>query len=468
MTIKKDIILLFAISFVFFSLSYFRFFSEFDGLIWIIGTSLLIRKDYYPCLLLLIAGLQDAPGFSYLASYISFTFICWLMIGKEILIWFLTQNKEIKVNKHFSAFKKFVLFATLVSIYGLVISFAQNYFKLNLQAEGRFYGYVFFLMITMIFAGYLSTKILFKNPRLLKLLGFISFISIIHILFVGVIQINFGAESYRSEAMIPSILEKKQLFNVTALNIPRINGPYLSPNAMGMSILLFSILVFINVFNNKKIAIVIFMFFGFLGALLSLSKAVLGYYFLCLAVMLIYQFKNIFLRMFAFSLITIVGVTSILSVLFTSNTLQNSFRIKEGGLGTRDDVWQSVLEGLSLFDWIFGIGLSAWPVFFNEKLGYTLSDPHTYILSVPGTFGLIGIFFYIYLFKSLYFKTFFLKNSALTKILGLVLILLFFGRDIASIPSILGNTQTNFVVWLLLGSFYYLTKEDLASNQQST
>ena len=465
MKIKKDIIFLGAISIVFYALAFLKIFSEYDALVWVLGVSLIIKKIYYPCLLLLIAGLQDGPGFSYLASYLSFSFIAWLLITREFITKYFSDKKKERENNPISIdFKKLVFFAILVSIYGVILSFFQDYFQINPQAQGRFYGFVFFFMVTMILAGYFSVKLIFKNPRVLGLMGFIALISIVHILIVGILQITFGAESYRSETMIPVILEKKQLYNVTALNIARINGPFLSPNAMGMTILLFSIIVFINSYNKKFFAMTQFMTFGLLGAILSLSKAVLGYYILCCAIMLIFQFKNLFLRIFAFSLIFIVGIATVLIAFFESSILQNSFRIKTDGLGTRDDVWQSVIEGLTAFDWTFGIGLSAWPVFFYEKLGYTLSDPHTYILSVPGTFGLIGVFFYFFMLIVLYSNTFIKNNLALPKTIGILLLVLFFGRDIASIPSILGNTQTNYIVWILLGVFFLLS----TSKQKST
>ena len=462
MSFNREKLQLFLVAVIFYLLAMLGFLSEYDALIWLVAASLFLKRQLRPCFLILICGLQDAPGFSYYASYYGFAIIAWMIILDYLFL----QRRLSITTAHNSShilsldYKTLMQFAILVSLYGLILSFIQDQIGNNPQSDDRHYLLVFFLMLTMICSGYISTQLIKKYPNLMALISFISIITLLHIVLIGIAQILFGAEIYRSASMLPKILENKQLFKITGFNIPRINGPFLSPNAMGMTMLLLSILTYIGLARRKLKAILLFSFFGFIGAVLSLSKAVLGYYLLCFSVMIIYQFRNLLLRSLALISMLLGLAIIIAAVLLELEILQDSFRIRTDSLGTREFAWQAVINGLTLPDWLFGIGLSAWPDFFSYSVGFTLSDPHTYILSVPGTFGITGVIFYLYLFKQLFSKAMSNKTGVFVRSIGIFLLLLFFGRDIASIPSILGNTQLNYIVWILLGLFFYMSKSE--------
>lgn len=455
MTINKEKLTLLVVAIIFYFLALVGLASEYDALIWLVCTSVLVKRHLRPCFLILICGLQDAPGFSYYASYYGFAIIAWIIILDSVFLFKTSSQPKTVFSIQYKTLMQFALF---VSLYSLILSFIQDQSGFNPQSQDRHYLLVFFLMLTMICSGYFSTLLIKQYPYLLELLAFIAIITLIHIVIIGILQILYGAEVYRSASMLPKILENKQLFKITGFNIPRVNGPFLSPNAMGMTMLLLSLLTYIGLSQRRLKAILLFSAFGLIGAILSLSKAVLGYYLLCFSVMIIYQFRNLLLRSLAF-LSMILGLAFIVAtVMLELEILQESFRIRTDTLGTREFAWQAVINGLTFPDWLFGIGLSAWPDFFSYNVGFTLSDPHSYILSVPGTFGITGVVFYLYLFKQLFTKTTSKRSSVFVKSIGLFLLLLFFGRDIASIPSILGNTQLNYIVWVLLGLFFYLSK----------
>ena len=467
MTINREKFQLLVVAIVFYLVAMLGIVSEFDGLIWLVVASLLLKRHLRPCILILICGLQDAPGFSYYASYYGFAIIAWIIIADYMLLYQRSSFSATRSNELISSIKYRTLmqFAVFVSLYGLILSFVQDQLGHNLQSQDRHYLLVFFLMLTMIFSGYFSTLLINQKPHLVHLISFVAMIALFHIVAIDIFQVLFGAEIYRSASMLPKILEKKQLFNITGLNIPRINGPFLSPNTMGMTILLLSLLTYIGLAKSKLKAILIFSIFGFIGAILSLSKAVLGYYLLCFSVMIIYQFRNLLLRSLALLAMVLGLAVIIATILLELEILQESFRIRTDTFGTREFAWQAVVDNLTFPDWLFGIGLSAWPDFFAYYIGSSLSDPHTYILSVPGTFGLTGVIFYLYLLKQLISKTSSNNSSVFVKSIGLFLLLLFFGRDIASIPSILGNTQLNYIVWVLLGLFFHMSKSEISNKR---
>jgi hypothetical protein len=181
--------------------------------------------------------------------------------------------------------------------------------------------------------------------------------------------------------------------------------------------------------------------------MLSLSKALLGYYGLAILVLLRYAAGRL-----AAALAVFAAATGLL--LFASTQLYQLvlavFRWQEGGLGSRQFAWLAVFRELQPLDWVFGIGLSAWPVFFEKHVGIALSDPHSLPLSVAGTFGLVGVLFYGLLVATLVGALWRARNDAERAAIYLLL-LLFLVKDLVSIPAVLGNTPLTFLVWLLLG-----------------
>lgn len=103
-----------------------------------------------------------------------------------------------------------------------------------------------------------------------------------------------------------------------------------------------------------------------------------------------------------------------------------------------------------MLDWIFGVGVSAWPEFFQQQVGIPLSDPHSVVLSIPGTFGLVGILFYVMLL-SLFANRFRPDAADERRLAVYLLLLLFLGKDLVSIPVLIGNTPLTFLIWLILG-----------------
>jgi hypothetical protein len=191
----------------------------------------------------------------------------------------------------------------------------------------------------------------------------------------------------------------------------------------------------------------VYVIAGGAAVLLSLSKALLGYYGLAVLVLLRYAAGRL-----ATALVVFAAAAGLL--LFASTQLYQLvlavFRWQEGGLGSRQFAWLAVFRELQPLDWIFGVGLSAWPVFFEKHVGIALSDPHSLPLSVAGTFGLVGVLFYGLLVTTL-LRSLWRARDDTDRVAIYLLLLLFLLKDLVSIPAVLGNTPLTFLVWLLLG-----------------
>lgn len=192
------------------------------------------------------------------------------------------------------------------------------------------------------------------------------------------------------------------------------------------------------------------LFFALTGGaavMLSMSKALLGYYALSMLVLVRFAFGR------AALISTLLLGALVAYVLMSPDTWQflfDVFRVQQGTLGSREWSWLAVVRELSAVDWIFGVGVSAWPEFFQQQVGIPLSDPHSVVLSIPGTYGLVGILFYVMLLSLL--ATRYQPHVADKRRLAVyLLLLLFLGKDLVSIPVLIGNTPLTFLIWLILG-----------------
>ena len=100
---------------------------------------------------------------------------------------------------------------------------------------------------------------------------------------------------------------------------------------------------------------------------------------------------------------------------------------------------------------------SHWPVLFDKYLDYSLSDPHSILFSIPGTYGVVGVIFYVTLLAFWIFEAVRRRHAA--RVLALSFILLLFGKDLFSIPYLIGNTPITFALWLAMGVAFMRTAQ---------
>jgi len=336
----------------------------------------------------------------------------------------------------------------IVVVYATAMSALQAHLDGFEQAEGRPFLMVGGLMLVMIVTGYVASAVLGPDAAERRRLGWLAAAALAHALLVGALQIPLGQEYYRSGDNLAKVEASRQLVEEGALGFARINGPFLSPNAFGYTILLLALVVVIALWRSARArAFLFYVVAGGAAVMLSLSKALLGYYGLAVLV----QFRYVAGRLAA-ALAVVAASAAVLAFASTSlyPILLAVFRVQEGGLGSRQFAWLAVLRELRLQDWLFGVGLSAWPVFFEHQVGIPLSDPHSLPLSVAGTFGIVGVLFYLLLVGTLLRALARARDEA-GRVAILLLLLLFLLKDLVSIPAVLGNTPLTFLVWLLLG-----------------
>jgi hypothetical protein len=344
--------------------------------------------------------------------------------------------------------ERLVAFAVIVVCYATALSGLQGRLDGYPQADERPFLMVGGLMAVMIVTGYVASAVVGADAGDRRRLGVLALVALTHGLLIGAMQIPFGQEFYRSGGKLAEVELSRQLVEEGALGFARINGPFLSPNAFGYTVLLLALVFVVAHWSSARArAFFVYLIAGGAAVMLSLSKALLGYYGLAILVLLRYAAGRL-----ATALVVFAAAAGLL--LFASTQLYQLvlavFRWQEGGLGSRQFAWLAVFRELQPLDWVFGIGLSAWPVFFEKHVGIALSDPHSLPLSVAGTFGLVGVLFYGLLVATLVGALWRARNDAERAAIYLLL-LLFLVKDLVSIPAVLGNTPLTFLVWLLLG-----------------
>lgn len=427
---------------VFYLLAYWAPLSPADAALFLILVSFTGQR-IRPFLLVLAASVQDGPGYSYVWSYVAFS-----GIGAILVLGFVVQRMTDNDSPRDTGLERTVVGALLVVSYAIAVSAIQDNLGGYTQASSRPYVAVGGLMMLMILCGYISAAVLQQNARDRVRIGILAAIAVVHALAIGWAQILFGQSAYRSGTRLADVELANQLVEAGAIGFARINGPFLSPNAFGFTVLLFGlILVLTGWSRGSKQAVLFFAMTGGAAVLLSMSKALLGYYALSMLVLVRVAFGRA-------ALISTMLLGALAAyVLMSPDTWQfvfDVFRVQQGSLGSREWSWLAVVRELTLIDWISGVGVSAWPEFFQQQVGIPLSDPHSVVLSIPGTYGLVGILFYVMLLSL--FATRYQPDVADQRRLAVyLLLLLFLGKDLVSIPVLIGNTPLTFLIWLILG-----------------
>lgn len=251
-------------------------------------------------------------------------------------------------------------------------------------------------------------------------------------------------------ALIPSGLEnsyseKGQLVGIGEGDALRSFGPTTGPNALAL-VTLFLYIISKNVRGTR-------LFRGFTAST-SLIITILTYSKSSLITFLLFVISKYATRITlknALKIIALISVFGGLLVLNSSNLLER-FRIGDEieDFGTRAIVYSHMLFDFDKFKYIYGIGPYTWREYFDTELGLDIQDPHSWIFSIPGGYGVIGIIFYVKL--TLYLFSIY-KNykEVIARQLIIGVLLIYFVKDIASIPAPLGTTHFTFLFWLLIG-----------------
>lgn len=444
---RKDLLLIAAMAGYF--VACLGLFTEADAM----GYSLLLallKPDWIPYLLLALSSGQDAPGLSnkwYYASFLaaSLIFLIYsLVMGVRQRVFFSGESRKSLVLSFSSV---------MVIVYGMLTS-ALFYLTGEIaQSSERPFYIVGPLMVLMVVSAAISFSYILKEKERVRSAVIVSYMCIANALFVAFMQVFRTNEFYRSSGGHQAIAEAAQLTDLTFLGFPRITGPYTSPNALALGVAFFFMII-IGAKRDSRITPRLSLLYaaaGLLTAFLTLSKAMLFFFAITSLITLFYSFgkRGVFL---------VAGLAAF-GVLFLFQhvdleLMMDVFRVgREGGLGYRSQAWDAVFDSFGWQEWLFGTGLSHWKPFFIEKVGFSLSDPHSYVISVPGTFGLVGVIFYLAL-AALIVKAI-VRADSRNRVLGAFLFILIFIKDLVSIPYVFGNTQMTFLLWGSLSLLFF-------------
>ncbi|MFP7753267.1 O-antigen ligase family protein [Thermodesulfobacteriota bacterium B35] len=424
--------------------------SEADGALAALAVALVL-PSMAPYLLLIIASLQDAPGLSYKWWYGGF-----ILIGMVCLIHGIASLSGRRAQQNTilpTEIQLLSLSCMLLVIYGWVISILLDNLDIAVQSPHRNPSLVALLMAFMVTTAYSSLGQILRDTEGAGTLRLTLAACLLHSLLIALLQIPFGPTFLSSGYGRIAILQAQQLVEPTSMGIPRLTSTFLTPNGFALNFGLMMMGLLSN-FNEQKVGkpfAMLYLLGGILVSTMTFSKAMAAFFLASGFLLMLNAFGPTII------LTTLAGLLPALLYLATTGVLGKlavAFRLPTSldQLGYRGEAWNLILQKFDLFNWLIGTGTSHWPVFFERQLTFSLADPHSFILSIPGSYGLVGILFYLILLVLILKRA--VHRTGATRMLACSLLLLFFVKDLYSVPYIIGNTPMSFVIWLILGLFF--------------
>lgn len=415
--------------------------SSYDG-VFVALLIALIRPSMAPYLLITVSSIQDAPGMAGAAWYLSFVLVGCVAVVYGVKTASIDRGDLLSVNA-------WGLGATFVVAFALLISLANDSLGGYPQSSARNPIMVGMLIVFMIWVSIQSTNILRLDQGAQKILIWLAVILLTHGIGVALLQVLIHPMFMASARGAEEMQGLAQLTQVTSLGIPRAHGTFLSPNAFALYVIYLVLIV--QVYRKQeplKVGYVVFWcVFALVICVLSQSKSIVLFYAVSALLMMI--------QVRSWALIAASVFLSVPTIFWLYHAgviadLAASFRVYNelSGDSYRSIAWSAVMENFSWYDWITGVGLSHWPVFFEEKVGFTLADPHTWLMSIPGTFGLPGLIFYLCIIIALAVKAVNARGNA--KSVATTMLVLLLIKDMFSVQYLLSNTPFTFMVWLIL------------------
>ncbi|MEZ6127625.1 MAG: O-antigen ligase family protein [Planctomycetaceae bacterium] len=441
------------VSLTYFLVANIGYFTAFDAVGVALAMAVLIPA-WRPYLLLLVTSVHDAPGQADPSVYAAVCGITLLMLFSAVINPNLRTAARTVEDR---AYSKLVLAGLALVTYGLVSSFVQIRLNLHEQLEDRPYYILGGLMAMTIVSGFLANRLLTEDPyssvRLRTVCGCI----LGHILFITVMQTVMGPSFGASGAGQITISQHYELFDGGDRGMARLTGPFLSPNTLAMLPCLY-MLIYLRASRGSDISdgfIVCFMSVGIALAVLGGARSMFGFYLLSSGVLVFVKSpkRAIGLGLMALPLLFVVGVPwddlLVLMRFHDVDSLQS--------LGIRGSYWNACLYNLTREQWLFGSGLSHWPVFLLYYVGYPGADPHNWVFSMAGSFGVFGLLFYVLLGASLFRRG--LSGPKRYRAIALCLLILLLGRDLANVQYVINNHAMGALYWVAIASAFMSQSE---------
>jgi hypothetical protein len=299
-----------------------------------------------------------------------------------------------------------------------------------------------------------SAIIILDDRHGLEKLKWVMLLGIFHGVLALFLQLAIDPGLFRSNAGLLAMFDKDASYMLEEQNLGRMRlmGVQMSPNTVGYVIALQFMLV-IRSYGSAAIGygfILMFFLIGVTQGVLTMSRSEMFFALGSTVALATYRNKRLLygtmivvalgmVLLFADPKIAGLSVEDI-SILFRSKA--------PGDLGVREELWKAVIREFRWDDWLFGVGLSHWRIFFGSHAGIPAADPHTYLLSAPGMFGILGTLFYV--FTAVILTSVFRGSDQRNSLLALLLILILFFKDLVSFPCYIQNSPLSFLIWLSL------------------
>ncbi len=420
---------------------------HFGGAIFAVVAALCLPQ-WRPYILLMVLSVQDAPGQVMPFDYAAVAAIsCLTFLSKAFF------DPQVVFTDDSRQFRTIVFCAAAVVIYGLISSWVYSYFGFYKQSPTKHFAVVGGLMLVMILMGYLTHQAIFHDPFGVTRLRVVIACILIHIFLIVGLQVKYGPMFGASAKGRDEIKQQDQSINPGERGLARLHGPFLSSNSL-VSVPLLFMLILLRTRRSRTIPAAFIAAFFVVGMATSVAggaRTMFVFYLAATAAMTWTRSpgKTLGAAMLMAPLIFLVEIPwDDVLVIMRLNNLQS--------LGVRGRLWQVSLDNMHLQEWLFGFGLTHFPGLFKAKLGYSASDPHSWILSVAGMFGSFGLLFYFFLAVRLLQRSFAADRVGQASAACLLLFLM--GRELGNVQYVFNNHPICCLYWISIGFVFTAPK----------
>lgn len=414
--------------------------TSYDGVV--VATLLAIfQPQLGPCLLALVISVHDAPGMATPSLYLGVAGVALGMGLDELLA---RPPRVAPLRRRVAAL---VAMAVALALYGAVTSFLNEWLAGRQQSPYRHYTIIALLMGAMPLIAALAVRRVVGNAAARRDLGIACCCALAHVVVVVALEWRFGPFFGTSRAGAAEIAGAAQLVDAGARGVSRFTGPFLTPNNLAYVPALL-LLVALWTGDSPRIRTRFLASYVLVGgglALLGASRSMLLFFALTSVLMFWRRSKLA-------SLLLAVAAAAALAHGLVGADAWVFARLDdlEFAGSTRELLWNTVVDDLGAAQWAFGAGLTHWDamfarVYFEDRV----SDPHNWILSIVGMFGVAGLLFYAKLGATLLRVA--RASSPAHQVVALNLAALYFLRDLMGVQYLLNNHPNACLNWLLLG-----------------
>ena len=445
------------LSAAYFAMARTGLFTRFDGPLFAIVGSLVLPR-WRPCFLLMVLSVQDAPGQVIQFDYVGVAGISGLMILTAAL-----RHNGGALSAETTSLRSLMFFALAIVVFGTFNSAVQHRFGFHEQSSTRPFAVIGRLIAMMIVTGYLAHREISNEPLSSVRVQTVAICILVHIFLIAGLQVFLGPLFGASPQGADEIRELDQMMNGGARGMARLTGPFLSPNLLASvpGLLMLIILRYQKATSISAPFIVAFFTIGLSAALLGGARTMFVFYLAGTAAMTWTRSPKHTL------LAGCLAAPCVLALDIPWSEVMVMMRLKDlHSLGVRGELWQATLHYMDLNDWLFGCGLTHFPVFCQTNLGYYGSDPHNWILSAAQMFGLLGLIFYGLLIRTLVRKSFSIENKQ--RAIAICLLLFFIGREFANTQYVLNNNPLCCLYWIMISLVFSAPRQSVQAADADT